>query len=268
MIVFQEGLVLVSDNDYDENSPLIGYKNKTTVSNIYTVSAVAGFPATNLARPATHLLWKGSTTSGLDAIHVASLSGDSDYFGIARHNFGSAGITLGLIGSFDGGSTWTSLGALNPTTDDPIMFYFEKGAYTDLYLSLGVGTTAAIASVVYCGEVLRVQRRLYVGHTPITLGRQVTAMIGRSQSGNFLGRIVIGEGRSNSVNLQHLTPDWYRNNFDPFIVAAKTIPFFFAWRPQSYPLEVGYCTVSNDVQPNNQMANGMMQVTMELSGVA
>jgi hypothetical protein len=70
------------------------------------------------------------------------------------------------------------------------------------------------------------------------------------------------------VSLTNLKPDWYRANFDPFVVAAQDSPFFFGWRPYSYPNEVGFAWLTNDPSPSNMMSNGMMQVSLELNGVS
>jgi hypothetical protein len=89
----------------------------------------------------------------------------------------------------------------------------------------------------------------------------------RSESGNFLGRIVINEMTETSVSMQNLTPDWYRSQLDPFIRASKETPFFFAWRPGDYPNEVGYAWITDDPQPSNQRSNGMMQIDFQMRGI-
>jgi hypothetical protein len=63
-----------------------------------------------------------------------------------------------------------------------------------------------------------------------------------------------------------MTPGWYRQNFDPFLVAAKDSPFFWAWRPFSFATEVGYVWLRNDPKVVNQRTNGMMNVSLEISG--
>jgi hypothetical protein len=134
-------------------------------------------------------------------------------------------------------------------------------------LRLQPGTAAPTIAVVYCGALLVLQRRMYVGHTPINMGRDVSHASHRSVSGNFLGRIVLGRKTGTSVALQNLTPDWYRTYMHPFVLAAEEIPFFFAWRPSSYPNEIGYAWLTQDPKPSNQRTNGMMQVDLQLEGV-
>jgi hypothetical protein len=99
------------------------------------------------------------------------------------------------------------------------------------------------------------------------MGRSISMSSLRSVNGNFLGRIVLGRKVATQVNLQNLTPDWYRTYMAPFVLAAEEIPFFFAWRPSSYPNEIGYAWLTSDPKPVNQRTNGMMQVDLALEGV-
>jgi hypothetical protein len=129
------------------------------------------------------------------------------------------------------------------------------------------GSEAPTAAVLYTGALLVLQRRIYVGHTPITMGRTSKITNARSESGNFLGRIVLNEMTETSVSIQNLTPDWYRSQLDPFIRASKETPFFFAWRPGDYANEVGYAWITDDPQPSNQRSNGMMQIDFQMRGI-
>lgn len=122
-------------------------------------------------------------------------------------------------------------------------------------------------AVLYCGKLLVLQRRFYVGHVPINYGRKVNVISGQSESGQFLGRIVTGRATATSVALQNLTPTWVRQNLVPFLRAAEDQPFFFAWRPQTYPREVGYAWLTNNPEPMNQRPNGMMSCTLQMSGI-
>ena len=54
----------------------------------------------------------------------------------------------------------------------------------------------------------------------------------------------------------------------PFIVASKEVPFFFAWRPASYPRETGFAWMTNNPKPSNQRSNGMMQISLSMGGVS
>ena len=160
-------------------------------------------------------------------------------------------------------------GAFTPSDDLPLIFRFAlQTAPTAVRLLLGTGNAIPQAAVLYVGQSLIFQRRVYVGHSPITMGRKTNVTNGMSESGNFLGRIKIGESRVTSVALKNLSPASYRLLMDPFIASATQYPFFFAWRPGTYPLETGFCWLTADAVPVNQLANGMMSVTLSLAGIA
>lgn len=261
------GGVITGDN------PLIGYDNIVTTSSITGTTEDPDFPVTNLANPATHLRWAGLVSSPEDDEYITLSNADAaqvDYIALARHNFFTAQIAVSVEALDVDASpdTWVELIApVILPSDGPALFRVPKFAYASIRLRLQPGSAAPTVAVVYCGALLVLQRRMYVGHTPINMGRTITCASMRSISGNFLGRIVLGRKVATNISLQNLTPDWYRTYMAPFVAAAEEIPFFFAWRPSSYPNEVGYAWLSGDAIPKNQRTNGMMQIDLDLEGV-
>jgi hypothetical protein len=248
------------------NNPVIGWENLVLVGNISSDTEADGFPASNLANNSTNLRWQGTSTVADEHVTVnANASEPMDYIAIARHNLGSAQIPVS-VEYFDG--SWHELIApvLLPN-DGPALFRFPPQALTAIRLRLQPGSEAPTIAVVYTGALLVLQRRIYVGHIPMPFGRTAKITSARSESGNFLGRIVLNETTGTKFELQNLTPDWYRTYLDPFVRASKETPFFFAWRPGSYPREVGYGWMTNDPQPSNQSANGMMGISFEMGGI-
>jgi len=255
------------------NNPLIGWRNRVTTSNISSDTAASGFPVTNLANPSTNLRWTGTVASPAVDEHITldlQTAEEVDYIAVARHNFGSAGIKVSveIEDATASPSAWDEVISETLLGDDgPALFRFTPQGVTKIRLRLQPGTAAPTAAVVYCGKLLVVQRRIYVGHTPIPFGRVTQVVNGRSEAGHYLGRITTRETTETSVEMQNLTASWYRDNIEPFLKQAQTRPFFFAWRPSDYPREVGYAWLTNDPQPVNQRANGMMQVSLEMTGV-
>jgi hypothetical protein len=250
------------------NNPVIGWQNLVAIGNIAADTEADGFPASNLANPSTNLRWLGEASEADDYITVtANATEPMDYIAIARHNLGSAQIPVS-VEYLSSPETWVELIApvLLPN-DGPALFRFPPQALEAIRLRLQPGSAAPTIAVVYTGALLVLQRRIYVGHTPMPYGRQAKITNARSESGNFLGRIVLNETTRTKFDLQNLTPDWYRTVLDPFVRASKDTPFFFAWRPQSYPREVGYGWLTNDPQPSNQRLNGMMGISFELDGI-
>lgn len=261
------GGVITGDN------PVIGWRTLVQAGSLQSTTAAAGFPVSNLGNPSTDLLWQGVVSIPEQDEYITlgvSTVDDVDYVGIAGHNFGSAQIPVSIeyLDVETDPDTWVELIAPVILPDDgPAIFRFAPQAVADLRIRLQPGDAAPEAAVVYAGKLLVLQRRLYVGHTPINDGRVTTIANGRSESGRFLGRIVLGQMTEGAIEMTNLTPDWCRDNVRPFLRQAQEAPFFFAWRPASYPREVGYCWLTNDPQPKNQLANGMMQVSLKLAGV-
>lgn len=256
------------------NNPVIGYANLLTAGNVAATSAAPGFPASNLANPSTNLRWVDATGSPAadQYITVAVNSADQlDYLAVARHNFGSAQIPASVEGLIDpeaSPAVWIELvGETLLADDQPALFRFAPQALASIRLRLQPGSAAPTAAVIYTGKLLVLQRQIYVGHTPINFGRSSKITNARSENGQFLGRIILSQMTATKVDLQNLTPNWYRSALQPFIDASREAPFFFAWRPASYPGEIGYAWMTNDPQPSNQRGNGMMQISLEMGGI-
>jgi hypothetical protein len=266
MIVNSTSLVLA-----EPNNPVIGWDNLVTATNVVASSEAVGYPAINVANPITSPLvrWQASSTAA-QTLSIAFLASTTvNYFAIARHNLGTAGAAITIEGSTNSGVGWFTIVQATTLTDDaPTIFRFVTQALTNVRASIGVGSEAAEIAVVYTGLLLTLQRRIYVGHTPITFGRSQKVANGKSEGGDFLGRIILSEQTATNVDIQNLTASWYRSTLDPFIQASKDSPFFFAWRPGSYPLEVGFAWMTNDPQPTNQRSNGMMQIQLQMTGIA
>jgi hypothetical protein len=255
------------------DNPIIGWHNRAVPANIAADTEADGFPASNMGNPSTNLRWVGADVSPqLDehvTIQVNSVD-DLDYIAIARHNLGSGQIPVSVeyLDPDASPENWEELIAPVLLADDgPTLFRFPPQALVSIRLRLQPGAELPTIATIYTGKLLVLQRRIYVGHTPMPFGRTTKITNARSESGNFLGRIVLNQMTGTSVSLKNLTPSWYRTFMEPFLRQAQERPFFFAWRPQSYPHEVGYAWLTNDPQPTNQLANGMMSVDLQMNGV-
>lgn len=266
-MIYMTPAVALATTPTDVNNPWIGYQSVIAFDNITADEEADGFPVTNLSNTSTAERWKGETTTPQGIVVHVGGSQEVDYIGLAKHNLGSTGATLKLQSSLDG-VTWEDVTEeIAPATDFAVMYRFEGITSNYFRLYITPGTAAPELAVFYLGLLLVGERRIYVGHTPLTLGRNQIVTTGRSDNGAFLGRIKRREFLQSSVSFSHLTPDWYRTKFDPFAEASAERPFFWAWRPGGYPLEVGYAWVQGGITPSNQLANGMMQVSFTMEGV-
>lgn len=267
MIVLGRNLVLVPGGSpawLNADSPIVGWHNLIGPSTVSASSEEAAYPAINLANPATHLKWMATSS----ADQTLTLTPDSvvpemiDYVAIVRHNLSTAQSTIKI--QQDGEDL------INPVilpADEATIFRLPETAFSEIEFIMEDNAAAPYVAVIYVGRLLYLQRRIYVGHTPIVYGRQVKVDNVRSESGNFLGRVVLSETFDTTINLSNLEPEWYREYMEPFVVASIERPFFFGWRPGTYPREVGFVYTTKTPRPVNQMSNGFMQVQIPVAGL-
>ncbi len=157
-----------------------------------------------------------------------------------------------------------------PADDTPIIARFTPQALSRVRVRLQLNGIIPQAAVVYVGKLLVLERSITIGrgHVPINYGRRSTIVNGMSESGNFLGRIVLGEHRQSKAEFEWFTPDFYRSDIDTFLEAAQEFPFFWAWHPETYPTEVGYCWLTNNAEPEVDPVTQRVALTLEMRGVA
>ncbi len=267
MIVISPNLTLSVSGDYGPNSPVIGWES--VISAVVAESETTDYPASNLLNESTALRWQAG--SGATQYVTFTVPGTEliDYLAIARHNFGTIQATVSVeTQEPGGGEPWVEvISGFIPADDSPIIGRFTPQHAVGVRLKIQPAGQIPRAAVAYAGRLLIMQRRIYVGHTPINYGRSARITNARAESGDFLGRIVLSEALDTSVEFQNLTPAWYRETLEPFIEASKEAPFFFAWRPSTYPTEVGFVWMTNEPRPSNQRPNGMMQISFQMGGV-
>ena len=206
-----------------------------------------------------------ATSTVDDEIHINCINanGDVSYTGTGTDFFYMADLQVDIGSSIKGYAPLTS-------DNKPILKTFTSGDYYGVRIKITPGgSIRPQMAVVYTGEIMQMQRNIYVGHTPIPYARSINAVNRLSESGQFLGRIIKGTTYKSQVKIQHMTKDWYRSTFDTFVKVSKTKPFFYAWRLTDYATEIGYCWVIGGVPvPDNTGPNGMMSVSFNISGLA
>lgn len=254
------------------NSPLIGYDNQCTLTNLAATDSSADYPVTNLVNVSTipSQRWQAASAGVKYLTCTLSRAVAVDYVGIVGHNFGTGLIAVSVEGDLGDGAGFSEIVPVQYFPDNrPVILKFAKDAYNTVRVKLGnsANSTVPRCSVMYVGSLLLLPRNLYVGHTPITLNVSPNVSNGMTENAHFSGRLVTGSRSSTEVPLSNLPPGWYRSKFQPFVLAAHTTPFFFSWRPHGYPREVGFCWLTGPVVPKNARANGMMSTSMSLGGI-
>lgn len=272
MIVISSSLVLESDGLEGANNPVIGYEQLATPANTVADSVAEGFPASNVCNPATDLVWVSGSTSTQYVTVTHNRVDPIDYVALAEHNLGSTGCVVSVDGyaaldEFEA-PVWVELiEAVVLSNDQPAIFRFEPQSLIGVRIKLVPDGVAPSIGVLNVGKLLVLPRPIYGGHTPINLARQRQVTNGRSERGKFLGRIITQESVGTSVALQHLPKGWYRAHFDPFVDFAAAGTFFWAWRPQEFPNEVGYSWLTSDPKPVNSAPEGFLDVELSLGGI-
>jgi len=276
MIVYSENFVFPSAQaQLGLNNPLVGWHNIVTGTNISSTTEQEGSPASNLATPMTYHRWYGLNTVGYQYITVLnSPNEDLDYLAVAGHNFSTGGFAVSVEGALtinsDGDFDWETISPEVILPDDgPLLVRFTSAPYLAVRLAIlgpGASDTDPYAAVMYVGRLLVLPRRIYVGHAPMTLNTKTEALTGFSETGEFLGRVIRRQSTPGSIDMHNINPAFYRTYMKPWITAAQTLPFFFAWRPFTYSTEVAFCWGMDDGRVSNESSNGFMQLSLTLQG--
>lgn len=189
------------------------------------------------------------------------------YMAVAAHDLATQGVTVTPQYSTDDSSWSDAATGTVPNDDGPLMFLFSttEARYWRLHLS---GGSVPKVGVVQVGRALAFQRALYQGHSPITLSRQTDIRPNRAEGGARLGRSIIRRGNATQFSVDNLTAAWVRSDLDPFIKDARTRAFFLAWKPNTYPDEIGWVWVNEDIVPENTGPRDLMSVSFNVVGVA
>jgi len=274
MIVISQNLVLAPAGE-PLNTPVFGWRSMATA--VAATTEAEGFPADNVLNPSTVLRWRAEDASPLETEYLTFTIedvGEQDYVAIAGHNLGSAEITVSIEGATqEVGSPpeldWQEIVEEVVLPDDgPTIFRFPPSSYSHIRLKMQPGKEAPTIAVVYVGKLLVCERGTGSDHVPINFGRVSNIVNGQSESGAFLGRIILSEKRQTSLSLQHIRASWYRQQMDKFIAASMEAPFFVAWRPQDFPRDVGYCWMTNQPQPTVSFETGRISINLQMAGVA
>lgn len=264
-VLISDSVVLTQVAPTNPNSPRLCYRNYVNALNTTLEAGKSGTFIENLANPSTAFYAQINETTEF-YIDVVTEGQFVDYVGIARHNLQSGAeirISVEVASAWYDITDWEAVG-----TSQAILKIFNEAAPDTVRVRFrGQGEFVRIG-VLYVGLSTQMQRNIYVGHTPITLGRTRSTVGGISEAGQYLGEIVRRKTLTTSVSLQNLTPDWYRETLDPWIGASERTPAFWSWRPGGYASEIAYAWIVGDPRPVNQRSNGMMSIEFNLEGIA
>lgn len=253
----------------------IGWQTYARDASVVASSAAADHPADAAQRPNTFETWRPTAlpaTWRADLGQVRSVN----YLGIAAHDLSTQGCTVRAQYSADD-STWSNASAVQSLAASPLnnsavllLFPAQSARYWRLLVDGAASPSVGLPSLgsIYVGAILTMQRPIYGGHTPLALSRETVLVQTLSRGGQFLGQGVQRSGFMTSVAFKHLTAAWVRSTLDPFVLAARQYPYFFAWRPSDFPEDVGYVWTDKDIRPSNMGVRDFMQANWSMRGHA
>lgn len=268
MIRLEDGLVPLEGEDL--YLPCILWRSIATAEILTATSEDANFLAVNLTNPSTALKWKALTDSPQDDEYLTvdtTALGMIDGVGIAGHNFSSIGIAVSVEVDEGGSPQWVEIIAPEvPDDDGPLMFRFTPGEYVGVRVKLAAGLGVAEAAVMYVGKWFVFERGVQP-FTPLPYGLVNDTLNARSESGQFLGRIITGSEQQSTAAFFGLTDSWVRETLMPEILTLYELPFFFAWAPENYPDETGYAWLTDDPAPEFDM-DGLVGISFQMAGLS
>lgn len=272
MLVISPNLVLSpADAALPPGTPRILWNNIVTFGTITADSEADGYPISNVTNPATDQEWRAAAAGDVELTITVGTVDEISAVGIARHNFGSAGIAV-EIGYDDGG--WVSLaGPQIPASDEPLLFQFTSQSLAEIVILLTEGDEAARAAVIYAGPMLIMPRGVDVDSDYLLPpdARKTEFAAPLSERGDYNGRIVTSQFIDGiEHNYSHLEAEFTDDELRPFLRAVQgdDNPFFYAMRSDDgVTYVVAYLTFSDDPMPKKNPATGVYKVVFVMRGI-
>jgi len=270
MLVVSQNIVLSEPEDVPAGTPRILYDNRVVFGNVTATSSVVDHPVTNVADVTTAVYWLATAATQQEIAVAVNAVDEIDAVGIAGHNFGAAQIAVS-VGYYDESDAWQELvQAQIPPDDQPMLLQFTPQSLASVVIRMAAGGAAPRVAVAYAGKLLVCERGVVPdAEMPLlTHAQRTTRANGVSDSGTYLGSIVLGARLEWSAVFKWFRPDWYRTNFAPFVRAAQSErPFFYAWKPDAYPYEVAYAWLLDDPIPMVDPITLRIGVELRASGI-
>lgn len=255
--------------------PIICWDNVVTTSNVAAESET-GFPDTNVANPSTSLKWKLETSdspvTAMEYFRVDTTSARTiNYVAIAGHNFSSANLQVGLeLASYNSpvGTAEVVFEQAVPSDDGPLVFIFADREVEEVRISITTGATAPEIAVIYVGTYTQLDEGIQPSYSPLVMARVSDVVSGRSENGQFLGRIVTGSQLQSTVSLANMESTFFIDEMLPFMSFAVDNPFFWLWMPSTFQDENGaaFAWLASDPIPSLDV-DGYYSLDLDMRGI-
>ena len=229
-----------------------------------TVTTSAGTNGSLVLIPNTADRWAITAGGAITFTLPAAVSMDS--VAIGAHNLGSTDHVVSVEYSTSTTGTFSTFKTAQTPADDTAMMFHNAVSLSVRRLKITcTGSGSAFVGSIYAGVSLQMQRPFFSGHSPLPLSAKTVRYSSMTEGGNFVGEQIRRLGFRSSAPFKNITNDWYRTYFQPFVIHARTLPFFFAWNLEQYPTDVGYCKTNEDITPTYGSLD-MFNVSFDMVG--
>lgn len=164
-------------------------------------------------------------------------------------NLGSTGGRIAVDVSINGGSSWTEIEEFTPNDDAAVMILFDARSGDGFRLRV-IDAVEPEISVVRFGNPLEMPSPMYGGIAPMIFQRNVSYRTNLSETNEILGRKIVRNNTGGAFEWTYTKAAWARQNWKDAQRAFEAEPAFLAWRPETFPDDVAYGTVSATAAEN------------------
>jgi hypothetical protein len=258
----------ITANALDPETPPFSLKHARI---LYLNKLIGSSVTTNAGSNASFVLIPNTAdrytvTNGGEITFTLPANQDFDTVAIGAHNLGSESHSVGVEYSTGVSSAFIAFKAGKTPSDDTAMMFHNSSTVSARRIKVTVsGLGNIFIGSIYAGIALQMQRPFFAGHSPLPLSAKTVRYSSVTEGGNFVGEQIRRLGFRSSAPFKNLSNDWYRTYFQPFVVHARTLPYFFAWNLEQYPTDVGYCKTSEDITPSYGSLD-MFNVSFDMVG--
>lgn len=192
----------------------------------------------------TYDFWEftGTQTLLVDGADTAPV----DSFGI--YGDGLVGVEVEIGYSTDS-AEYTTIYTGTITQDGATLFVFDEAIlspYWQILFTVGSDSDCKVRNMLL-GQSLEFERCLMGTFAPSPYNRQSKLISSGSGDAQFLSKRFIYEGFETQVNLNMMSKEWARYQFQLFVDHALRSAYFFSWNPVDYPSEAIYGWTDEDI---------------------
>jgi hypothetical protein len=154
----------------------------------------------------------------------------------------------------------------NRQSGNRLVFSNVSARYWRVYFDTATAGQEAIAGVVFVGNPLTVEQRIYQGYKPPITPTEVALQSNVSEGGHLLGSSMVKKASTASASFTHILPTTFRGAswkaFQNHFNAGGG--FFWAWRPTKYGDFYYAWRSGGALAPENMGIKDYMSATLEM----